>query len=89
LALLVEAGLSPYDAIRAATRTPSEIFPPFGDVGVVKAGHAANLVLTTENPLEDVSVLRRPDSVVIDGIYLDRATLDQHMAILAERWGVR
>lgn len=86
LALLVRAGLSPYDALRAATRTPSEIFPRFGDLGVVAPGRAANLVLTTSNPLVDVGTLRRPHAVIVSGEYINRAALDAHLEEIAGRF---
>jgi imidazolonepropionase-like amidohydrolase len=85
LALLVQAGLSPYDALRAATRTPSEIFPRFRDVGVIAPGRAANLVLTSGNPLVDVATLRRPSATIIAGVYIDRATLDARLEAIAGR----
>jgi len=83
LALLVDAGLSPFEAISAATRTPSEIFAKFGDLGVVAEGRSANLLLVGGNPLVDVSVLRRHDAVILRGEYFDRARLDQRMEELA------
>jgi imidazolonepropionase-like amidohydrolase len=86
LALLVSAGLSPYDAIRAATRTPSEIFARFHDLGVVAPARAANLILVSGNPLRSVTVLRRPEAVIVEGVYLDRAGLDRHMEELTHRW---
>lgn len=86
LTLLVEAGLTPYQAIRAATVTPSEIFQQFGDLGTVAPGRAANLVLLSGNPLENVGALRKPEATIVGGIYLDRATLDAHMEEIAQRF---
>lgn len=86
LRLLVEAGLSPYDALRAATRTPSEIFSRFSDLGVIATGRAANLVLASGNPLEDIAILRRPDAVIVEGVYIDRATLDRRLEEIAQRF---
>jgi imidazolonepropionase-like amidohydrolase len=84
--LLVDAGLSPYDALRAATRTPSEIFPRFGDLGVIAPGRAANLILVSGNPLDSVAVLRRPNAVIVNGVYLDRATMDRRLDEIARRF---
>ena len=89
LALLVAAGLSPYATIRAATRTPSEIFARFHDLGVVAPGRVANLILVSANPLANVAVLRRPDVVIVDGAMFYRATLDRHMDELAHRWAAQ
>ena len=89
LALLVRAGLTPYDALNAATRTPSEMFPGFRDLGVLAAGRAGNAVLVSSNPLQNLAVLRTPDATIIGGVYLDRATLDARLAEIAERFAVQ
>ena len=79
LDLLVEGGLTPYQALRAGTATPSEYVPGFEDVGVVQAGRRANLVLVSGNPLRDHGVLRTPDAVVLAGAWLDRGTLQARL----------
>lgn len=84
LALLVESGLTPYEALSAATRTPSEVLPQFRDVGVIEAGQIANLVLLAANPLADIAVLRRPEAVIVEGRYLDRIAIDRRLAEIAQ-----
>ncbi len=54
LKLLVEAGLSPTDALRAATVTPAQKFK-LGDRGVVEPGCRADLVLLKEDPTVDIA----------------------------------
>jgi|CXWL01.1.fsa_nt_gi cytosine/adenosine deaminase-related metal-dependent hydrolase len=89
LALLVQAGLSPYDALRAATRTPAETFNRFADVGVLSAGRTANAILLRANPLVDINALRHPEGVILEGRYLDRASIDVRMEEIAQRFAVQ
>ncbi len=83
LELLVEAGLTPYQALASATSTPASLFARFADAGLVAQGRRADLVLLERNPLEDVRALRQPSAVIVAGVYLDRAQLDQRMEVLA------
>jgi hypothetical protein len=71
LQALTEAGLTPYQALSTATRTPGEFIKrtlgepePFGTVAV---GSRADLVLTTGNPLTDLATLRKPLGVMSGG----------------------
>lgn len=67
LELLVDAGLTPPDALRAATSTPAAFFAVDDEVGTITAGKRANLVLLRENPLADISHTRSIEAVVKDG----------------------
>jgi len=89
LALLVDAGLTPYEALSAATRTPAQLFDQFGDLGTLAPGKSANLVMVSDNPLLDVSALRQPEAVIIGGVLLDRATLDRRLAEIASQFAGR
>lgn len=68
---LVGAGLSPYAALSTATRTPGQMIarakPGETPFGVVAVGRRADLVLTSGDPLQDLSVLRRPLGVMAGG----------------------
>jgi imidazolonepropionase-like amidohydrolase len=86
LELLVGAGLSRLEALSAATRTPAEVFRQLADVGRIAPGRTANLLLVRGNPLEDLAVLRRPEAVIVEGRYLDRATIDRRLALIAARF---
>ena len=67
LQLLVEAGLTPADAIRAATATPAYIFN-MGDRGKILPGKRADLVLLKENPLIDIKNIRTIKQVWTAGV---------------------
>jgi len=58
-ALMVGAGMSPIDAIWAATHNAAELIGKAGDVGSVAPGHYADLIAVNGNPLEDIRVLEQ------------------------------
>lgn len=76
LEYLVMAGLPPVEALRAATQRPAEFFGMEGEMGAVREGYLADLVLLSANPLEDISATRSVQAVVTQGRLLDRAALD-------------
>jgi imidazolonepropionase-like amidohydrolase len=80
LGLLVDAGLSRADALRAATINPAIYMGTEKTAGTVETGKNADLVLLDANPLDDIANTKRISAVVARGRFLDRAALD---AILA------
>jgi imidazolonepropionase-like amidohydrolase len=74
LALFVEAGLSPADALRTATLNPAR-FLGRDDCGEVAAGLRADLVLLERNPLADIRNTRWVHAVVFGGAAHPRADL--------------
>jgi len=70
LELMVEAGLQPAEALRAATINPA-IFMGQSDVmGSIAQGKIADLVLLERNPLSDIHAVEYLDCVVANGRYL-------------------
>lgn len=78
--LVTEAGLSPLDALRAATINPARTFGLADSLGTVAEGQLADLVVLEANPLEDIGNASAIDAVVLNGRYLDRAALDGLLA---------
>ena len=76
LELLVEAGLSPLEALRTATINPARYLDREKELGSVDIGKVADLVLLDSNPLDDIRHVRQVRTVVLNGRLLDRAQLD-------------
>jgi imidazolonepropionase-like amidohydrolase len=79
LALLVDAGLTPMQALRAATGGAAE-FMGRNDVGMVKRGNLADIVLLDASPLENIRNTTKIAAVVANGRLYDRAALDLLLA---------
>ena len=75
LELLVRAGLSPMDAIAAATRRPAERLGKSDTFGTVAPGRAADLLLLSANPLTDIRHVRRIDRVIARGVVHEPTSL--------------
>jgi len=67
LALLVEAGFSPLEALQAATLNPAKFLGKTDTFGTIQVGRVADLVLLDMNPLEDISHTRKIHTVVLGG----------------------
>ena len=67
LASMVEIGLSPAQAIRAATLTAAECLDCQDDLGTVEPGKLADLIVVDGEPLSDITALQRTLLVVKDG----------------------
>ena len=71
-----DAGLNNYEVIKTATVNPTRVHKEFEDMGTIENGKWANLILSDENPLEDLKTLQEPHWVMIKGRILDEKTLD-------------
>ena len=88
---LVAAGLSPAEALHAATVAPAAYVGRSNEYGAVAPGRAADLLLVDANPLEDIRNTRRIAAVVFGGNLYDRAALervDAHVRRQARSWAV-
>jgi imidazolonepropionase-like amidohydrolase len=76
LALLVEAGLTPMEALQAATLNPAKFLGKTETYGTIQSGRAADLVLLDMNPLEDISHTRKIHAVVLGGKFYPLASIE-------------
>ncbi|MGI9037469.1 MAG: multicopper oxidase domain-containing protein [Gemmatimonadota bacterium] len=74
--MLVSAGFTETEALRAATLGPAEFLDAADSLGTVEAGKLADLVLLAANPLDDIANTQRIEAVVARGRLFDRAALD-------------
>lgn len=77
LTYLVDAGLTPYAALEAATLSPARYFGATDSLGTIAPGKRADLVLVDANPLEDIHNMSRVAVVVLRGRVLERRDLDE------------
>lgn len=75
LELLVEAGLTPMEALVAATRKPAKMMGAEDTFGTVEHGKRANLLILEENPLKDIRNTRKLEVVIKEGEVIDRSSL--------------
>ena len=80
LALFVDRGLTPAQALASATRAGPAWFGTLDRFGSVAPGMAADLVLLSRNPLEDIGATREIDTVLLRGEVFDRTALDRMLA---------
>ena len=80
LRYLVQAGLTPYQALETGTRKVAEFYGTAAERGTVARGKRADLVLLDGNPLEDISNTSRIAAVVLGGRLLTRDEIDKQLA---------
>lgn len=80
LKCLVDAGLTPMQALQAATLNPARFLGREKELGTVEAAKRADLVLLDADPLADIRNVTRISAVVADGRLYDRAALDKLLA---------
>jgi hypothetical protein len=72
LDLMVKAGLTPMQAIMAATRNVAEGYRVLDRLGTVEKGKLADMVLVNADPLKDINNLQKIEWVMKDGNLVDR-----------------
>ena len=72
---LVDVGLSPYEALRASTTSPSDFLGELNETGTIEKGKRAELVLLEKNPLEDIEYSRTVVGVMTRGRWLSKEDL--------------
>ena len=80
LGLLVRAGLTPMEALQAATRNAAEFFGLSAKLGTIGRGKTADLVLLDGNPLEDIANTRKIAAVILGGRLLESGRLQEMLA---------
>ena len=76
IADMVAAGMTPAQAIVAATRTSADVLR-LDQLGTIAAGKSADFVVLDANPLDDILNTRRIAQVYLRGRQIDRASLSR------------
>jgi hypothetical protein len=77
LELLVQAGLTPMRAIQAATGRAAEVMRKSAEIGTIRPGRYADLVLLDADPLADIRNLRKIHAIYLAGQQVDRYALQE------------
>lgn len=80
LALLVEAGLTPIEALRAATLNAATYLDATDSLGTIEPNKLADLVLLDADPLTDIHNTTKIKAVLLGGRYFDRSAIDALLA---------
>ena len=75
LRYLVDAGLSPYDALKSGTVNVGR-FLKRDDIGVIKVGAASDLLLLNGNPLSDINQTKNIEGVMLGNLWMDKVYRD-------------
>ena len=74
---LVELGMTPMEALVAATRNGAIACKALEDLGTIEVGKFADLLVLTENPLDDIANIRKLELVMKGGEVIDRDALPE------------
>lgn len=80
LSFLVDAGLSPFEALQTGTTNAARFLGQEGHFGAVREGLDADLVLLDSNPLTEIDNTRRIHGVMLRGRWMSRTELDRMLA---------
>jgi hypothetical protein len=80
LALFVQAGFSPLEALQTATINPAQFWGIEKDLGTIEEGKIADMVLLDANPLQDIMNTRRIAAVVTRGKLVNRDEINAMLA---------
>lgn len=82
---MVEAGMTPYEVLRTGTVNPAIFFDAEEEYGKVKVGHSADLILLTDNPLDDIQNMQKIEGVMVRGLWNSKASIDKTLEGIAKR----
>jgi imidazolonepropionase-like amidohydrolase len=79
LKYLVDAGLTPYEALKTGTVNVAKFYKKNGETGVVKKGAVSDLILINGNPLENISNTMKIEGVMLNKNWLPKAYIEQSL----------
>ncbi|MFX0209960.1 MAG: amidohydrolase family protein [Candidatus Hodarchaeota archaeon] len=86
LQLLIEAGLTPYQALRMGTWNAAEFVNAVEEFGTVTEGKRADLILLEANPLEEVRNVAKHAGVMVRGQWFSKTKIDQMLEELVKSY---
>jgi imidazolonepropionase-like amidohydrolase len=85
LELLVQAGLTPQEALNSATLLAAQWLGNDKQIGTIETGKFADLILLDDNPLTDIKNTRKIAGVFVNGKWLDKTKINLMLADLSNR----
>jgi imidazolonepropionase-like amidohydrolase len=85
MAMMVAAGLTPFEVLVTGTRNPAIYFGTPEEFGTVETGRRADLILLEANPLDDIGNVRRLSGVMVRGRWLPENTIRERLEEIAGR----
>jgi imidazolonepropionase-like amidohydrolase len=79
LRYFVNAGLSPYEAIKAGTSDAARFLNQENEFGTVAVGRRADLILLSANPLDDIGNVAKRNGVMLHGRWLSEQDLQRQL----------
>jgi hypothetical protein len=83
--LMQAGGLTPFQVLQSATVNPAKFLGEENELGTVTVGKRADLLLVKDNPLTDLETTRKPDGVMLRGVWLPSEKLQQMLERLASQ----
>ena len=87
LRIMVEAGLTPYEALSTGTVNVALFLGELDVSGTVEEGKVANLILLDANPLTDISAMSHRSGVMVRGTWVSIEEIEQRLEEIAGRYG--
>jgi hypothetical protein len=83
--LMQASGLTTFQVLQSATVNPAKFFGEDNEFGTVTVGKRADLLLVKDNPLTDLETTRRPDGVMLRGVWLPAENLQRMLENLSSQ----
>jgi hypothetical protein len=86
LKIFTNAGLTTYEALRAATKNAADYFGEGENWGVIKKNAKSNLIMLDKNPLLNIDYIQNPEGVMVNGKWYSKKDIDQKLNKLEEKY---
>lgn len=87
LPLMTESGMTPYEVLRTGTVNVATYFGTETEAGTIAVGKNADLLLLTENPLDDIRAVAASAGVMVDGRWLSAQMIAARLDTIAAKHG--
>lgn len=86
LELLVDAGLSPYEALKTGSYNAAKFLGNFDNKGTIEVGKKTDIVLLNKNPLKNIKNTKSVEGVLIDGKWLNKSYIQHMLEEIPQDW---